>query len=136
LLVQASWGRMETTRNENVGGKGPMQSASSVGDDDILNRVREAATKRILFLPHAVSQMNSPERMISTQEVRSVVLSGSVIEDYPDDIRGHSCLMLGWGDGGRPVHVVCAPKREYLAVITAYLPDVERWESDWETRRG
>jgi hypothetical protein len=79
--------------------------------------------------------MNSPDRMISTQEVRSVILKGEVIEDYSEDVRGHSCLMMGRGAGGRPVHVVCAPKRGYLAVITAYLPSVEQWASDWRTRR-
>ena len=97
--------------------------------------MREAAAKRILFLPHAVSQMNSPDRMISTQEVRSVILRGELIEDYPNDVRGHSCLMLGRGTGDRPVHVVCAPKRDYLAVITAYLPSAEQCSGDWRTRR-
>jgi UV DNA damage repair endonuclease len=102
---------------------------------DILIRVREAAAKRILFLPHALSQMNSPERMISTEEVRAVLLHGEVIEDYPEDARGHSCLMLGRGEGKRLVHVVCAPKSDYLAVITAYLPSPSEWELDWRTRR-
>ena len=97
--------------------------------------MREAAAKRILFLPHAVSQMNSPDRMISTQEVRAVILEGEVIEDYPDDVRGHSCLMLGRGVDDRPVHVVCTPKGDYLAVITAYLPSAEQWASNWRTRR-
>ena len=101
----------------------------------ILERVKEAAAKRILFLPHAVSQMNAPERMISSREVRAVIFHGVVIEDYPDDMRGHSCLMLGRGDGGRPIHVVCAPKSDYLAVITAYLPNPEQWEPDWQTRK-
>jgi hypothetical protein len=102
---------------------------------DILKRGKEAAAKRILFLPHAVSQMNAPERMISSREVRAVIFHGVVIEDYPDDMRGHSCLMLGRGDGGRPIHVVCAPKSDYLAVITAYLPNPEQWEPDWQTRK-
>ena len=34
--------------------------------------------------------MNSPERMISTHEVRAVVYRGVVIENYPEDARGHS----------------------------------------------
>ncbi len=102
---------------------------------DSLGRVRAAAAKQILFLPHAVSQMNSPDRIISTQEVRAVVFQGMVVESYPEDVRGHSCLMLGWGEGDRPLHVVCAPKPDYLAVITTYLPNPEQWESDWRTRR-
>jgi hypothetical protein len=100
-----------------------------------LNRVRAAANKRILFLPHAVSQMNSPERMISIAEVGSVLFTGRIIEDYPDDVRGPSCLILGRGVEGRPIHVVCAPKHDYLAVITAYLPSSEQWASDWCTRK-
>jgi len=58
-----------------------------------------------------------------------------VIEDYPEDARGHSCLMLGYGQQGRPVHIVCAPKAEYLAVITAYLPSLQQWLPDWRTRK-
>ncbi len=100
-----------------------------------MDQVREAAEKRILFLPHAISQMNAPDRMISTAEVRAVILDGEVIEDYPEDTRGHSCLMLGWGDEARPIHTVCAPRGEYLAVITAYLPSPEQWEVDWKTRK-
>jgi hypothetical protein len=50
-------------------------------------------------------------------------------------VRGHSCLMLGSGLNGRPIHVVCAPKNEYLAVITVYLPNERLWTADWRTRR-
>ena len=102
---------------------------------DVSQRVKAAARKRLLFLPHAVKQMSRPERMISAQEVRRTVLHGEVIEDYPEDMRGHSCLMVGNGDEGRPVHVVCAPKLSYLAVITAYLPNPSEWMSDFKMRR-
>ena len=61
----------------------------AIGED-----VRIAAQKRLLFLPHAIRQMSRPERMITTREVEKVVLIGEPIEDYPNDPRGHSCLML------------------------------------------
>jgi hypothetical protein len=35
----------------------------------------------------------------------------------------------------RPVHVVCAPKEEYLAIITSYIPSLKKWEADYKTRR-
>ena len=79
--------------------------------------------------------MSRPEHMISSSEVREVVTSGEVVEDYPDVLRGHSCLLLGFGDEGRPIHVVCSPKEEYLAVITVYVPDAARWLPDFKTRR-
>ena len=98
-------------------------------------QVREAAERRILFLPHAVRQMNRPERMIGTDEIRKVVGEGTINEDYPEDVRGRSCLILGFGEGGRPIHVVCAPKEEYLAIITAYVPDEQQWENNFTERK-
>ena len=103
-------------------------------ETDILSLVRQAAAKRLLFLPHAVRQMSRPDRLIAASEIRSVVEHGEIIEDYPEDVRGHSCLMLGFGEGGRAVHVVCSPKDEYLAIITAYLPDADEWSRDFRVR--
>jgi len=36
---------------------------------------------------------------------------------------------------GRTIHVVCAPKKDYLAIITAYIPKEEKWEADFRCRR-
>lgn len=72
--------------------------------------------------------------MIAPQEVQTVAITGRLVEDYPDDLRGHSCLILGFGDGGRPIHVVVAPKGDYLAVITAYVPDPNQWSPDFLRR--
>ena len=106
-----------------------------VRNPDILSQVRGAAAKKVLFLPHALRQMLRPDRMITTLEVRSAIDHGEVIEDYPEDARGHSCLLLGFGDNRRAIHVVCAPGEEYLAIITSYLPDPNEWSADFRTRR-
>lgn len=82
----------------------------------ILEEVQKAAQKRLLFLPHAIRQMSRPGRMITPSEVATVVSRGDLIEDYPQDPRGHSCLLLGFGEANRPVHVVCSPKDDYLAI--------------------
>lgn len=67
--------------------------------------------------------------------MRRVVLRGEIIEDYPEDARGHSCLILGAGEAGRKIHVVCSPRGEYLAIITAYVPETNGWDSDFRIRR-
>jgi Domain of unknown function (DUF4258) len=72
--------------------------------------------------------------MIGTSEVEAVVRIGEVIEDYAEDVRGHSCLMSGLGRDNRAIHVVCAPKDEYLAIITVYLPDPDQWTPDFRER--
>jgi hypothetical protein len=78
--------------------------------------------------------MSRPDRLITTSEIRNVIERGEIVEDYPEDVRGHSCLILGHGEGGRAVHVVCSPKDEYLTIITAYLPDEDEWSDDFRVR--
>ena len=101
---------------------------------DVHKKIKTAASKRILFLLHAIQQMSRPSRMISGEEVEDVVWNGEVIENCPEDLRGHSCLMLGYGETKRAVHIVCAPRDEYLAIITAYLPDPAVWSEDFRRR--
>jgi Domain of unknown function (DUF4258) len=102
--------------------------------DSILEQVRKAASQRLLFLPHTIRQMSRPDRMILTSEVEAIIRTWEVIEDYPEDARGYSCLILGFGRGDRPIHVVCSPKDEYLALIAVYLPDSTQWTSDFRKR--
>lgn len=103
-------------------------------NEGILNLVRSSAARQILFLSHAVRQMSRPDRMVTTTEVRKVIATGVVIEDYPNDPRGSSCLILGRGFEDRPIHVVCSPKPDFLAIITAYLPDRDEWSDDFKVR--
>ena len=97
--------------------------------------VAESARKGILFLPHAIRQMSRPDRMITAQDVRRVAMRGELIEDYPEDVRGHSCLLLGIDIQGRPIHVVCSPKPEFLAIITAYSPEPKEWDMVFKVRK-
>ena len=97
-------------------------------------KIISSANKKILFLPHALKQMSRPERMITTEDIRKVVLFGEIIEEYPEDQRGESCLIFH-AKQDRVIHVVCAPKTEYLAIVTAYLPAPNQWSSDFKIRR-
>ena len=97
-------------------------------------KIISSANKKILFLPHAIKQMSRPDRMITTEEIREAVLLGEIIEEYPEDQRGESCLIFHAKDK-RVLHVVCAPKTEYLAIITAYLPKQDQWSADFKARR-
>ena len=94
--------------------------------------VTRSAQQWILFLPHAILQMSRPDRMITPVEVENTVLDGLVIEEFVDDPRGESCLMMHKLND-RCIHVVCAPKLDFLAIITAYIPEEELWENDYKT---
>ncbi len=104
-------------------------------NSSFISRVREAAKKGIIFTEHALDRMNQEKEMISTEEVREVVSTGEIIEDYPEDSRGHSCLMFARTKQERALHVVCSPKEDYLAIITVYVPDLDKWKPDFKTRR-
>ena len=61
---------------------------------DLLREIRDAIQETALaFTLHAQEQMTA--RRIKVQEIRAALLSSSadVIEDYPGDPRGPSCLV-------------------------------------------
>ena len=90
---------------------------------------------RIEWQKHALERML--QRGISRDMVKRVILSGELIESYPDDEPFPSGLFLGWADR-EPYHVVIAFDLEtsYCFVITAYSPDLEHFEGDFKTRRS
>lgn len=76
------------------------------------------------------------ERGIDPLHIKEALLCGRVIEDYPDDKRGHSCLVWGKDSNGRDIHMVCGVAYEILWIITAYLPDEKEWETPWMRRKS
>lgn len=89
---------------------------------------------RIEFRVHAVRRMF--ERGTSSQDVRDVLRTGTIINDYMDDQPYPSRLVLGFANG-RALHVVVArsPGDNTDIVITVYEPDTAVWESDLKRRR-
>ena len=78
------------------------------------------------FSKHAVDQ--SILRHITVEEIREAFSNGEIIEDYPDDNRGPSCLILGYTKSERPIHIHCSyASRPIIKVITLYEPDQNQW---------
>jgi len=90
--------------------------------------------KRVIFSVHANQHMF--QRGIGRDAVLAVIVNGETIADYPDDERYPSRLLLGF-DQGRPVHVVVAWDAETgtCIVVTAYEPEVDRWEPGFREGR-
>jgi len=91
--------------------------------------------KRIEWRKHSLQRL--AERGIHQKDVLEVILSGELIEDYPDDNPYPSALFLAF-IMDRPLHVVAAydgtDHRAYI--ITAYQPSLEFFEEDYKTRRA
>jgi len=73
---------------------------------------------------HAVER--SIERDISETEVAEAILNGRIIEEYPDDKYGPSCLIYGRTTRERPIHVQCSFPPA-IWIITVYEPDADEW---------
>ena len=83
------------------------------------------------FSDHAVKRMI--KRSIDRMEIVETVLSGEIIEEYPDDKYSPSCLIYGKTKAGRNLHVqISLPPS--VVIITAYEPDETEW-IDYKVRR-
>ncbi len=111
-------------------------NGASAGDAFLLKIQSKIGDRNYRLTSHAEAERESDK--ISIAELEEALLSPSceVIEDYPDDPRGHSCLALGFAENGAAIHVVLGvgPGEDPLVVVTVYRPDQARWEN-WRTRR-
>jgi len=97
---------------------------------DIRNKIQQAQFE---FTQHAVDQ--SILRLISVQELREAIDNSEIIEEYPDDKYGPSCLILGFTSKNRPIHIQYSyPSRPLIKIVTLYEPDPKLW-IDLKVRR-
>jgi hypothetical protein len=121
----------------------PMFGRGAGGEGKDLNKIgmlpaeirRKIAEDQFEFSKHAVDQ--SILRGIHVQEIKEAFARGQVIEDYPDDKYGPSCLISGLTQANRPLHVQCSyPSRPLIKIITVYEPNSNLWNNDFTQRRS
>lgn len=76
------------------------------------------------------------ERNISAKKVSQALQSGETIEDYSTEMPEPSRLILGF-QGRRPFHVVASenPQTNEVTIITVYIPNPDKWNRDFKSRR-
>lgn len=63
-------------------------------------------------------------------DIEAAIRSGEILESYPDDPRGKSCLILGYSRN-RPIHIVCGyTTQKWVRIITVYIPRMPKWIDD------
>ena len=83
---------------------------------------------------HARSEMDC-DGVSGEELVRALAEPDSeIIQDYPDDPRGHSHLVLAWLGTGNPLHTCCALHEGQVVIITVYRPS-EVLTKDWRKRK-
>lgn len=89
---------------------------------------QSAAASKYEFSLHADDERLNDA--LTVVDVETVLQAVELLEDYPDDPRGHSCLVLGY-TGGDPVHIVCGMTRQHkLFLITVYRPRMPKWKDE------
>ncbi len=83
------------------------------------------------FSDHAVKSMI--KRDIERIEIEEAIISGEIIEEYPDDKYSPSCLIYGRTKSSRQLHVQLSVPPT-VVIITAYEPDESEW-IDYRVRR-
>jgi len=102
-----------------------------------IGRIRRLVTEgRYGYSRHAERERELD--MIYIWELEDALRNGEIIENYPNDPRGASCLVLGFC-GPKPIHAVCTIKTEpeELFLITVYDPSKrpDKWTENYRKRR-
>jgi hypothetical protein len=82
---------------------------------------------------HAI--IESAKDMVNDEDIEIAIANGMLMEDYPEDKRGHSCLICGMIRDRRYLHVVVGMAEENVVIITTYLPSSDKWETPFKRRQ-
>jgi hypothetical protein len=97
-----------------------------------LQEIQLLITQQHYEVSFHAQQERLEENLDIEQIEEAVVHSGEILEQYPDDPRGESCLVLGFS-GDVAIHVVvgwATRKRDderVLRLITVYKPTLPKW---------
>lgn len=100
-----------------------------------IEHLREIAgdDSRVIVSGHSAQRLRS--RAIRYADMICAIMSGSIIEQYPDDYPYPSCLINGVSADGKPLHVVVGSDGEYIWIITTYYPSEDKWTDNFSVRR-
>ncbi len=99
-----------------------------------LDTIKTLCENNLIYMTEHVI-LRCRQRNIKQIDIKNCIISGEIIEDYPEDYPFPSCLILGFISGSKPLHIVVACDGEYVRVVTAYYPDDDKWEKDFKIRR-
>jgi hypothetical protein len=102
----------------------------------LIEEIRQKISESLFeFSKHAVDQLIL--RGIRVKEIREAISSGEIIEDYPDDKYSPSCLVSGFTQKCRCIHIQCSyPTRPLIKIITLYEPNLKQWNDNFTIRRN
>jgi len=100
---------------------------------DIANLRKYYEEDTVLVTQHASDRFR--QRNIKMKDIKSGIMNGDIIEQYPDAFPFPSCLILGYTIDKRPIHIVMSDEGSASKIITAYIPTMEKWNNDFKKRK-
>lgn len=98
-----------------------------------IDEIREFIHKQDFKITgHAFEEMSIDG--LSLKDIVTGVMSGDIIESYPDSYPLPACLINGKTEKGEPIHV-CISMAPLVKVITVYRPDPTKWIDGFRKRR-
>jgi len=92
------------------------------------------AAREVVLTAHFMSKIRI--RKIKLADVRHIITTGEIIEQYEDDYPHPSALITGRTEQSVSLHVVTGIGNGKLWLITAYYPTLDRWQDDFKTRKA
>jgi hypothetical protein len=73
---------------------------------------------------------------ITISDLETAIYNGEILEDYPNDSRGPSCLVLGYSQN-QPIHIICGcALMKWIRIITVYIPKLPKWINERTRAKG
>lgn len=88
---------------------------------------------KIIISIHAQERLR--QRGIKQKDIKNCIMTGEIIEQYPDDFPFPSCLIWGSTSNHKILHVVASDEGSISRIITAYFPSSDKFENNFKTRK-
>jgi Domain of unknown function (DUF4258) len=93
---------------------------------------RAVSQNRYFITTHAKQRMG--QRKVSDQDLKSVIATGDVVEQYPEARPFPKALFMA-RIKGKPLYVSCAFDGKYAHIVTVHWYDPSVWIDPWTRRK-
>lgn len=95
----------------------------------IIDEIKEKVGKnQYEYTLHAEIERKADD--LTFYQIEEAILAGDILEQYPDDGRGESCLLIGFSEH-IPIHVVCGGRGDKIVIVTVYVPKPPTFVDPW-----
>ncbi len=96
-----------------------------------INWIRECVKDKHYYLSKHADQERQGDNLV-LREIEEALFNGIILDRYNDTGRGKSCLVAGYSKAGKPLHIVCGLRQDWLVIVTVYIPQPPKFKTLYE----